>query len=255
MPQWLVRLEGDEFDKKRLSALYSEPASRVALDDDGDYYLTSDTFATLAESVEVKIAAERMLHILNDLMRFRDQGYQPVSLDKIYKVNDDGTRSAHVFGSAIFSGSSRMWAEGLVIGPNGQPIPSPEPAIAQARLKLAQLDTRVKTVLALWRDCTPTDPGLWIYLYKIYELIGTEMAGGNKNQIKQALIGLSWATFEEIVNFGEAANNPDVTGEHARHAAGWRTESSITPMNADQAIAFIHHLIELWMDDKLKQTP
>ena len=81
------------------------------------------------------------------------------------------------------------------------------------------------------------------------------MAGGNKNQIKQALERLGWATSAELKNFGEAANNPDVTGENARHAAGCKTQPGVIPMSADQAITFIHHLTELWLDDKLKQTP
>lgn len=188
-------------------------------------------------------------------MRYRDRGNLPVSLVDIARSNDDGTRSVYVFGSAHLTGTARVYAEATVTGADGQPIPSPEPGIAQTRLKLAQQDTSVKMVLSLWRNCTPTDAALWIYLYKIYEIIGAEMAGGNKNQIKQALARLGWATSAELLNFAEAANNPDVTGDKARHAAGWKTLRGVIPMSADQAIAFIHRLTELWLDDKMKQTP
>jgi hypothetical protein len=255
MAQWLAKLDGHEFDKKNLSKFFTEPTCHVGLDDDGAYYLTSDSFAPTAEASEVRAAAEDMLRIVNDLMRFRDQGYQLVSLVNVARSNDDGTRSVYVFGSAYLGGTGRLSVEGTVTDADGQPIQSPEPGIAQARLKLAQQDTSVKMVLSLWRNCTPTDAALWIYLYKIYEIIRAEMAGGNKNQIKQALTGLGWATSVEVQNSGEAANNPDVTGDNARHAAGWKTRPGVIPMGADQAIAFIHHLTALWLDEKLKQTP
>ena len=100
MAQWLAKLDGHEFDKKDLSKFFTEPTCRVALDDDGAYYLTSDTFAPTTEASEVQAAAEDMLRLLNDLMRYRDQGYQSVSLVDITRSNDDGTRSVYVFFSA-----------------------------------------------------------------------------------------------------------------------------------------------------------
>lgn len=256
MAQWLAKLDGHEFDKKNLSKFFTEPTCHVVLDDDGAYYLTSDTFAPTAEASEVRAAAEDMLRIVNDLMRYRDRGYQPVSLVDITRSTDDGMRSVYVFFSGHVTAKARFYAEVTVTDANGmpQPIPSPEPGIAQARLKLAQQDTSVKMVLSLWRNCTPTDAALWIYLYKIYEIIGAEIAGGDKNQIKPALERAGWATSAESLDFGEAANNPDVTGDNARHAAGWKTRPGVIPMGADQAIAFIHHLTELWLDDKMKQT-
>lgn len=255
MAQWLAKLDGHEFDKKDLNIFFTEPTCRVALDDDGAYYLTSDTFAPMANASEVRAAAEDMLRILNDLMRYRDQGYQLVSLVDVARSNDDGTHSVYVFISGHATGRARASLEITVTDAAGQPVPSPEPNITQARLKLAQQDTRVRMVLSLWRNCTPTDAALWIYLYKIYEIIGAEMAGGDKNQIKQALERAGWATSAESLDFGEAANNPDVTGEYARHAAGWKTRPGVTPMNADQAITFIRHLTNLWLNDKMKQAP
>jgi hypothetical protein len=255
MAQWLAKLDGHEFDKKNLSEFFTEPTCHVGLDDDGAYYLTSDSFAPTADASEIRAAAEDTLRIINDLMRYRDQEYQSVTLVDVARGNDDGTRSVYVFISGHATARAQVSLEITVTDANGQPIPSPEPGIAQARLKLAQQDISVKMVLSLWRNCTPTDAALWIYLYKIYEIIGAQMAGGNKNQIKQALVRLGWATSAELLNFAEAANNPDVTGDNARHAAGWKTQPGVIPMGADQAIAFIHHLTELWLDDKMKQTP
>lgn len=255
MAQWMVKLAGDELDLKDVSKLYTEPQCWVARDDDGAYYLTSDVFDSMDGGGDIEAAAHELLVYVNALTSLRNSGFQPISVDGVYSLNDDGTKAHHVLLRATMSASARLHAELTVLGPNGQPIPSAEPALAQIRLKLAQRDMKVRTVLSLWRGCTPSDAGLWIYLYKIYEIIGDDMAGGNKNNIRQILKQLGWATKAELENFGEAANNPAVSGDNARHGASWMTRAGIVPFSADQAIAFIRRLVERWLNEKVAQTP
>lgn len=254
MTKWIVKLAGDEFDLKTLSSLYTEPDSHVANDVGGWCYLTRKAFDTM-EGFEVDAAACEWLLLANGLTSVRMTGYEAISLDGVYLVNEDGSRTRQHFGRVNFSGTGKLRCDGIVLGPDGQPIPSDEPAIAQKRLKLALRDQKVKIALTLWRRCTPSDAAQWIYLYKIYEIIGAEMAGGNKNRIKQALENRGWATRAESKNFGEAANNPDVSGDTARHGAGWPTEQGVTPLNTGEAIAFIRCLLNQWLDWKVTQTP
>lgn len=255
MARWMVKLAGDEFDLKDVSKLYTEPECRVARDDDGAYHLTSEAFTSMAGGGDVEAAAHELLMYVNALTSLRNSGFQPISFDGLYSLNNDGTKVHHVLLRATLSASARLHAELTVLGPDGQPIPSAEPALAQTRLKLAQRDMKVRTILSLWRGCIPSDAGLWIYVYKIYEIIGADMAGGNKNDIRQTLEQLGWATKAELDNFGEAANNPAVSGDNARHGASWVTLTGVTPFSAGQAIAFIRGLMERWLNEKVTQTP
>lgn len=187
MPKWMVKLTGHEFDLKALSKLYTEPECRVAKDDDGAYYLTSDVFASMAPGGDVDAAAHQMLMYIDALTSIRNLGFEHVTLEGVYYLNADGTKTHPVHLSGVVSESSRLSGELTVTGPDGQPRPSPEPTLARTRLELALRDSKVQASLSLWRGCTPSDAALWIYLYKIYEIIGAEMAGGDKNKIKQAI--------------------------------------------------------------------
>lgn len=256
MARWMVRLAGHEFDLKEVSDLYTEPECRVARDDDGAYHLISDAFDSMAGGGDVESAGHELLVFVNALTSLRNSGFQPISFNGVYSLNDDGIKVHHILlRAAPMRGLGRLHVELTVLGPDGQPRPSPEPAFAQSRLKLAQRDAKVRTVLSLWHGCTPTDAGLWIYLYKIYEIIGADMAGGNKNNIRQTLEQCGWATKAALASFGEAANNPAVSGDNARHGASWATLPGVTPFSAGQAIAFIRCLMERWLQDKVLQSP
>lgn len=251
MAKWMVRLAGDEADLKALSALFTEPDCRVVKDVDGSYYLTRFAFATM-EGAEVNRAAREWLAIVNPLMGLRN--LEPVALDGIYEVNGDGTRTAHHFGSATMRGSGRVRLIGVVLGPDGQPVPSPEPARAQARLRLAEGDTKVRVALSCWRNCTIGDAGFWVYAYKVYEIVRADVGSGDKQKGRQEIEGQSWAPSAEIDGFGEAANNPAVSGETARHGAGWQTRSGVSPLNEGEALAFIQRLLNHWLDWKAEQA-
>lgn len=171
MPQWLVKLAGDDIDLRSLSGQFREPECRVDKDTDGVYHLTSDTFDSMTVAAEVHTASSDMLLLINDLMKVRNPEYRPALLDKVVRINDDGTRSGYVFGSATMRGSGRATAEGIVIAPDGKVVPSPEPDKSQARLKLAEQDAKVREVLVYWRGCNAGDSDLCFNAYKVYEII------------------------------------------------------------------------------------
>ena len=151
MAQWLVKLDGNELDSNVLSKRFTEPDCQVTKNDDGAYYLTSDEFAAMTDSTDVHAAASDILLLIDDLMRVRDQRYQPISLDKVVRLNNDGTRviigQVSAQASIALIDSARAYDEITVTDADGQLIPSSEPSIAQARLKVAQQDPKVREAL------------------------------------------------------------------------------------------------------------
>lgn len=257
MAQWMVRLAGDEFDLQTLSILYSEPAVRVA-QNDGAYYLTSDTFASLAESSEVYAAATDLLQLINPLTPLRAANYEPVLVDSVVRLNENGSRTTTRIASGVVAliGSARLRGEGVVLGPDGQPVPSPEPGVAQARLKLALQDANIKRALTYWQRCKPGDADVCQYANKVYEVIREDMAsGGHVGQGTETIKQQKWATRGEIDDFQAWANSPAISGEKARHVDSRPTKPGITPLSDSEALAFIRRLFNYWLDWKVKQTP
>lgn len=256
MQKWMVKLSSHEFDLRALASLYNEPVCRVAKDDDGAYYLTRDSFEPMADAAAVDGAARECLALVNADMRLRKPDFEPVSLDGVYSLNDDGNRVHHILlPRVVMSMNSRLYGELTVLGSDGLPVPSPEPARAIARLQLAERDAKVRIALSCWRNCIVGDAGFWIYAYKVYEIIRAEIGAGDKKKGRQEIERRFWASSAEINGFGEAANNPAVSGETARHGAGWQTPHGVTPFNEGEALAFIQRLLNHWLDWRITSTP
>src|SRR5690348_11173918 len=121
MAQWMVKLAGNEVDLKALSTLYTESACRVAKDNESAYHLTRTEFAKITKSAEVDRAARKGLAIINADMRLRDVNYQPVSLECVTMINDDGSRTNTISISATvaLSSSAGLRVGGIVLGSDG----------------------------------------------------------------------------------------------------------------------------------------
>jgi hypothetical protein len=253
MARWTVKLAGHDFDLRALSKLYAEPECRVAKDADGVYYLTRASYAAM-EGFEVDQASHAWLSIANELMRVRSLGYEPVALDGVYEVDDDGTKRHYVFLSGIASGSSRAHAELTVGSADGKPRPDPEPAHAQAHLKLAEQGAKVREALTYWSRCTPGDADLCSYAYKVYEIIREDMAGGQSKSVgTDEMKQRGWATKAELDDFRAWANNRAISGERARHAGSQKIDQGVTPLSNGAALATVQRLLSQWLDLKVQQ--
>jgi len=256
MAQWVVKLVGHEFDLKALSKIHTAAECRVAQDSDDAYYLTSEEFASMAEGSDVHDTANNMLLLINDLMRARAPEFQSVSLADVTRINDDGTRSTYVFLSEHITSSARMSVDATVLDASGQLVPSPEPGIAQNRLKLALRDAKIREALVYWRRCNPGDADVCQYANKVYEVIREDMAsGGHAGQGADAIKQKKWAVQGEIDNFQAWANSPAISGQKARHADRRPAKSGITPLSDGEALAFIQRLLNHWLDWKAAQRP
>lgn len=254
MAGWVVKLTGDDFDLNAVAKVATEPDCRVTKED-GAYYLASTDFAAMQEPGEVHaLATTTLLPRINGLMRLRNLNALPVSLDSVIRLNADGSRThaRFIVASAVLSGNSRITAEATVIGPDGVVVLSPEPAIFQSRFQLAQKHPAVADALKYWVACVPGDADFWINANKVFDIIRADVGNGNVGGGTQRIENNGWATRADIEGFGEAANNPAVSGGKARHGHGWTPKAP--PMNEGEAVAFIQHLLDRWLDDKAAQA-
>lgn len=258
MARWMVKLGGNEIDLKALSYLYAMPICRVSKDDDGSYYLTRDAFATMTEAAAVDGVARECLAIINADMTLGNADYEPVSLDRVVRENDDGSRSYFVLLSGTISGHGRIGALGLVIGPDGLPVPSPEPARSQARLSLIERDERVREALDYSQRCNPGDMDCLSYAYKICEIILEDVGGGGVARGAKFVIRQRWSTADEMRDFTEATHKRAISGRKARHAGTRAVKSGTTPMSEGDAVTFvtacIRRVLREWLNWKADQS-
>lgn len=257
MTKWKVKLSGYEFDLKTLSSIFSEPVCCVAKDEGDEYYLTSDEFTTMIEVGDVYHAAQEWIVIVNACGRLHDANYVPVAHSQITRLNDNGSQTHFRFAvaKADITLSSRVQVDAVDLDPDGAPTPPPEPARAQRQLRLARQDQVVAEALKHWNGCRRGDADFWFSASKVYEIIRADMGGGDKGMGKKAIIGQQWMSGNEIERFGETANNPAISGDRARHGAGWATPAGITPYTEIEAEALIRKLLNGWLDWKDSHTP
>ncbi len=114
--------------------------------------------------------------------------------------------------------------------------------LVAGRPPLAQSNASVDRVLGLLaRDRN------WWNLWKVYETI--------RNAVRDAVRGtaaltsrLQWVTETDVEAFRESANNPDVSGDAARHAIPTRPTSPTQTMTLPEGQAFINDLVAKWRD-------
>ena len=253
MPQWMVKLSGHAFDLRALCKVCTDPGCRVAEDADGAYYLTRTAYSAM-QGYEVDKAARAWLDSINGLMKLHTG---VVAIDGVYEIKDDGTRTGHHFGSVQFSAPSHLRVDAVVIGPDGHPVPSPEIELIRKRLEFAERapTKQIRNALRYLNRSVIGDAAFWMNLNKAYDIICADICG-DKRKRKQVIPGLGWkVTRAAMDSFEEAANNPAISGDTARHGDEWTTSQGVTAFNESEALAFIHHLLNSWIDWKLAPTP
>jgi len=246
----MAKLAGHEFDLRALASLYNERTCRVAKDDDGAYYLTRDAFEAMGEAPAIYGAARKCIVLVNADMRLRKADYEPVYVEGLYRDNDDGSRSHYILLSGTLSANSRMYGELTVLGPSGQPVPSPEPARAQARLNLFERDERVREALDYSQRCNPGDADCLSYAYKVSEIILEDLGGGDAAKGAKVIASKGWSTDDEMQSFSESVHSREISGRKARHAGTRRAKPGVTPMSEDEVIAYIKRVLREWLNWK-----
>jgi hypothetical protein len=232
-----VWLAGEQLDLQRLAALFSDGDVRVVPDndEDGRYYLTAVGLDQAHEENRVYPTVQLLLGWINGAAKVETPDFDDVTYAGRYTTaNGDQVIQPT---AAVLRLRVGMTATAVVRGPDGEVKPSPQPP-AVTRVALAASNDQVAKVLTLMAGDRN-----WDDLWKVYETIRKAVGGTN------ALVNqLQWITEGDKEAFRESANNPDVSGDDARHAIPTSPTPPTRTMTIDEGRAFINDLIAKWTD-------
>jgi hypothetical protein len=189
-------LEGHPVDLAALAYLLPNGEVRVIRDDDneGRYYLAAPEIENPSEPGRFDESAQRLIGWINGLARARDASYRPVSLSGIVTDTDGNI--------TVFPGSARIEIRpgiavvGIVIGPDGEPVPRP-PSPWLDRLAFATTHPEAARVLVIMGRVEPLD---WVALFKVHEIISRDIEPSKVHELK-------WATSTQDSAFRVSANS------------------------------------------------
>ena len=239
MAAWLVRLKGHPFDLAYLSTTFDAPKRRIH-EREGCHYLQSSDFEVLTDAEDVRLHAQSLLQLMNGAARVQSGEYQPVAVDAVVRVDDDGTRQVSMSLSGAVSMRSQFSAT-VIKGGTATPLQSSTDA--QAFLAVAEQHAKVQEALCMFGALDPT----WANLHKVFECIQFDVGG--------TMFAEGWTTKGEANRFTQTANSAFAIGDAARHP---RDEQKFRPpkqpMSLSEAQSFIRTLLSHWMRSKRQEV-
>jgi hypothetical protein len=183
--------------------------------------------------------ASSSLRDVNGAARLMRSGFRPVDLDGHFSDPAGSTRA--VVRANPVDVRVRIAAADGVVGSGGG---VQQQSAAANYVQLSTKHTAVQEVLDLLGKPEPAPD--WYDLYKIYEIVGDQVAGGPKGR-EQALTATAWVTPNDLDAFKASANHPAASGTGARHAR----QSGSPPkrmMTIGDARHVIRTLVTRWLD-------
>jgi len=229
---WKALLTGDKTDLESLSMIFSDGDPKVSVEADGNYFLESAAFDSTDAAADMA-EAERVLTMMNGAAKAQDPSQRAVRLAGRFQ-SEDG-RQHVVAGTATLTARTRCSAQATVVGSGGVPIePPPPPALVWQAL--ASANENVADVLRL----LASDDLDWMALYKVVEIIESDVGGG-----EEAIRRQGWATKAQQKAFGTSANHQEASGDSARHARMLGTPNHT--MTLAEGRTFVHGLVQKWL--------
>lgn len=228
MSQWMVQLQGQEFELDTLTRLFSLPRLSIIKEED-NYLLKSDSFSALTDAHEVYKCALNMLPLINGAGGLQFEGFQRVGIDVVVEVKEDGTRSSIGYMSATIVARCHVTLD-------TRSSPS-DPTSAEEWVGLANKHEKVAKALRI----LGTREKSWVELYKLYEVVHSDV--GSK------IIDDGWATRKKLSQFTHTANSAGSIGDDARHAKEDTTPPT-SPMPLAEAETLIRGLVMRWLRSK-----
>ncbi len=236
MTEWLVRLQGHEFDLEELSNHFSSDDLNVRRDEDGRHYLRSSDFSSMTDPSPVRERALKKLDRMNGVTKFLSgSSYRPITLDVITEIDVDGNRLNHIMLAAASGGRSRVTAN-LSVGDqdDAEDLARTPTTEAESLVSLADRDNGVADALRFY------ERGDWINLYKAWEVV-SDAAGGT-----HAVVNKGWADEDERRRFTGTVQSRAELGDEARHASE-RFKAPKHAMSLEEAQGFLRSVIQAWV--------
>lgn len=228
--EWYVRILGNNFDLQELSKSLNSPELCI-FQEGQEFILKSTNFNQLKSAADVRKRTEEILSLLNGTAKLALGTQQPLTLDAAIKINDTGSKETVRFLSdTVYVGSSTSTSDKTSDG-NVQEIHPADPI--PVWIKTAQIN---KTVAIVFRLIGASDLN-WIDLYKVYEIIKSDV--GSKDKIADN----GWATKGQIKLFTQ-------TAQLHRHGKLEHYEPPKKPMKFDKAESFVKKILRKWLQTK-----
>lgn len=180
MPEWLVRLQGDQFDLEDLSRHLSSFDLNVA-EKDGHYHLRSADFDLMTDYGAVRERATELFEHINSAAKYVDPSFRDISFDFITRIDEDGKRMH--FKVAVVTAGSRVRATVPPLTADGTVAtvdPPQHPSEVESLVALVEQDEKVaKALRFLHKGDLPN-------LYKAWEEV--KDAVGGEHQILKRLV-------------------------------------------------------------------
>lgn len=160
MPDWLVELQGEEFDLEALTALLRSPHLNVSKEG-ATYYLRCSSFAPIGSPDEVRERAREILQRASAAERIRCGSSLPVKLGEVFRIEPDGTRRPFFSSDLLVSWNVR--------GPHA-PVTEEDAAAFGHWVELAERDAKVDKVLRI----LITRETNWVNLYNILDVVKSD---------------------------------------------------------------------------------
>ena len=236
--EWFVQIRGESFDLRELSKSLDLPELRVTQEGQA-FILKSTEFNLLKDADDVRNRAIEIVSLINGAARLALEMPKPLAVDHVVKVNDDGTHESFFTGS----GGITMGGSGILsfVAADGtvQEIHQADPI--PVWVATARHDTNVAKVLRLLGAGTYD----WVNLYRIYEVIESDVKGIS-NIVKKG-----WATKRAIKRFKHTANSPAITENDSRHGKETKRPPR-DPMALAEAKSLVKTIIHNWLRSKRK---
>lgn len=235
--RWWVGLAGSEDSLLQFASFDS--SKWMIREENGKYFLASEEFESCSTSSEVRGRAAELLHMVMGIFKLQFGYVDNVRIDGVIKVRSDGIRSLSVSRTILWHTL-----------PKSSHSPMAEPDLdAPFQEICAELivDPSVAKALRFY-----SEEDRWtINLWKVYETIRADVADRTRKTIEKALgeSGVRWITLDEFNRFGTVINNPNVSGDEARHAEpDPRRDPHSNPMSREEAEALVRRLLVRWLN-------
>jgi len=236
--QWRAYLTGEPTDLARLQRELSTGAVTVAEDDSGTY-LQADEFEVCADADEVRAAADPLVVLLNGMASLSFGGHRRIALngtiargESKYLFLEDSFRLSDEL--SVVRIVADITAEGVVTTVDGT-VPD-SPGLSSMQRRLASIATHPE-LADVYRLLGRKDPA-WDELYKAYELLSKAVGG------EQKLPKRTGVARDRIQLLKDNSNNPELTGDDARHAVSTKDSRGSEQITLAEGLAIIDELIQ-----------
>lgn len=239
---WEVSVQGRDGDLQYLARHFgSSPIVVARSESDEAYVLRLDTFGACKASAEVLELAERQLVILSGILKLVRNSTESLKAGAVFRRRNGGrdvfvhvrdTIKVHIeMGEPVMTVTD---AEGNVVS---------KPEVQAPAVRTAAISARDAAVAKAMRLLAAADAGTWVGLYRIYEVIESDVGG-------QAVLGQKpWGSETDQDRFKHSANSVTVAGDHARHGKEYRQPPK-DPMTLEEAGAYVDGVLKGWIASK-----